>query len=316
MGQKIHPVGLRIGIIRDWESKWFYDKKQYAAIVAEDANIRSTIKRRWASASLSRVEIERAADRVKVTLFSARPGAIIGRGGKGIEEVTALVEKIAFKRATGSKVEVNVNEIRFPDVDAQLVAENIASQLERRISHRRAMRQSIMRAMRNNAMGIRVRCAGRLGGSEMARIENDRQGKIPLQTLRSDIDFGVATAFTIYGSIGVKVWVYRGDILPERARESTLGEMRQREIAQPDRGGRRDRAPRAGDRDRDRGGYGARPSQGGRGGHGGGYGSQRSGGYRGGRLQGGTTPPPSSQDETTTPLPTQPEGGTEGNGNS
>jgi small subunit ribosomal protein S3 len=257
---------MRIGIIRDWESKWFMDKKQYGAIVYEDAMIRLAIKKRWANAGVARIEIERAADRVKVTLYTARPGAIIGRGGKGIEEVSAVVAAIVHKRAADSKVSVNVNEVRQPDLDAQLVAENIASNLERRVSHRRAMRQAMTRALRLQAKGIKIAVAGRLGGSEMARRESDKSGKIPLQTLRADMDYGQATAFTLYGAIGVKVWIFKGEILPERTRAAGgLAEMRPREeapVERPRRGGP------GGGGGRGRGGYGDR--DGGPGGPGGG----------------------------------------------
>ena len=208
MGQKIHPIGFRIGVIRDWESKWYLDKG-YAAALVEDVRLRKYIKKKYYAAAISRIEIERAANRIKVTLHTARPGIIIGRGGKGVDELRAALEHL-----TGKQVHVNVQEIRRPELDAQLVAESIAQSLEKRISFRRAMRQAILRTMRMGAKGIKVTVSGRLGGAEMARTESDKQGKIPLHTLRADIDYGFAEAATTYGHIGVKTWIYRGDILP------------------------------------------------------------------------------------------------------
>ena len=208
MGQKVHPRGFRIGVIRDWDSKWYLDKG-YAAALVEDTRIRKYIKSRLYAAAVSRMEIERAANRIKITVHTARPGIIIGRGGKGVDELRAILERI-----TGKQVHVNVQEVRRPEVDAQLVAESIAAQLEKRVAFRRAMRQAILRTMRMGAKGIKVGVSGRLGGAEMARRESDKQGKIPLHTLRADIDYGFTEAATTYGNIGVKVWIYRGDILP------------------------------------------------------------------------------------------------------
>ena len=201
MGQKIHPIGLRIGIIRDWDSKWYADR-EFPEYLKEDAEIRRFIKRRLGQAGISRVEIERAANRVRVTLHTGKPGIIIGRGGKGIDELQARLQVL-----TKRPVHVSVSEVRVPDLDAQLVAENIAGQIERRVAYKRAMRQAVLRAMRLGAKGIKIRVAGRLGGAEMARVENDKQGKIPLHTLRADIDYGFAEARTTYGHIGVKVWI-------------------------------------------------------------------------------------------------------------
>lgn len=216
MGQKIHPVGLRVGVIRGHDSHWYYNKKGYPAALLQDHQIRELIKGRVGLGNVSRVEIERAANRVKVTIFTARPGAIIGRGGKGIDELTNILNNMVRQIDTTSVVQVNVTEVRQPELDAQLVAENIAAQLERRISHRRAMRQAMTRAMRMNGRGIKVQVSGRLNGAEIARREGDKVGKIPLHTIRADIDYGFATAKTIYGSVGCKVWIYKGEVLPER----------------------------------------------------------------------------------------------------
>jgi small subunit ribosomal protein S3 len=234
MGQKIHPVGFRVGVIRGHDSHWYYNKKGYGPALVLDHDIRNLIKRRTGLGNVSRVEIERAANRVKVTIFTARPGAIIGRGGKGIDELTDILNRMVRRQDPTSVVQVNVSEVRQPELDAQLVAENIAIQLEKRISHRRAMRQAMTRVMRMNGRGIKVQVSGRLGGSEIARREGDKVGKIPLHTLRADIDYGFATAHTVYGSVGIKVWIYKGEVLPERR-------LRQEEAAPAPR---RSRGPR------------------------------------------------------------------------
>ncbi len=208
MGQKIHPHGLRVGIIKDWDSRWF-SGKDYASQLLEDYKIREFIKNKLYTSGISRIEIERAANRVRVTINTAKPGMVIGKGGSGVEETKAELEKM-----TGRQVSVNVIEVKTPDTDAQLVAENIASQLERRISFRRAMKQAISRAMKSGAKGIKTMVSGRLGGAEIARSEMYHEGTIPLQTLRADIDYGFAEAHTTYGRIGVKVWIYKGEVLP------------------------------------------------------------------------------------------------------
>ncbi|MBS1705932.1 MAG: 30S ribosomal protein S3 [Armatimonadetes bacterium] len=235
MGQKIHPIGFRIGVIRGHDSNWFFDKKGYGAAVASDAKIRAFIKKRSGLGNVSRIEIERAANRVKVNIFTSRPGAIIGRGGKGIDDLTDKLNRMVRKEDPTNVVQVNVTEVRQPELDAQLVAENIAAQLEKRVSHRRCMRQAITRSVRMNGRGIKVMVSGRLNGSEIARTEMDKMGKVPLHTLRADIDYGVATAITIYGSIGVKVWIYKGEVLPDKQRlamraaeEEAAEERRQR----------------------------------------------------------------------------------------
>lgn len=216
MGQKIHPVGFRVGVIRGFDSHWYFNKKGYGPALLQDHKIRNYIKGRVGLGNVSRVEIERAANRVKVTIFTARPGAIIGRGGKGIDELTDFLNRMIRRTDPTNVVQVNVTEVRQPELDAQLVAENICQQLEKRISHRRAMRQAMTRCMRMNGRGIKVQVSGRLGGSEIARTEGDKVGKIPLHTIRADIDYGVATAHTVYGSVGCKVWIYKGEVLPER----------------------------------------------------------------------------------------------------
>jgi small subunit ribosomal protein S3 len=216
MGQKIHPVGFRVGVIRGFDSHWYFNKKGYGGALLQDDKIRRIIKGRTGLGNVSRVELERAANRVKVTIFTARPGAIIGRGGKGIDELTEMLNRLVRKEDNTAVVQVNVTEVRQPELDAQLVAGNIAAQLEKRISHRRAMRQAMTRVMRMNGRGIKIQVSGRLGGSEIARREGDKVGKVPLHTIRADIDYGTATAHTVYGSVGCKVWIYKGEVLPER----------------------------------------------------------------------------------------------------
>jgi len=222
VGQKVHPVGLRLGIIRDWESRWFGTKKNFAAQLHEDLRIRKYIKEKMFRAGISRIEIERQGNRVRVTVHAARPGILIGRGGVGID---ALRNELAS--LTGKEVQVNVQEIRRPELEAQLVAESVAQQLERRVAHRRAMKQAVQRALRAGAKGIRIAVSGRIAGAEIARYEWYREGRVPLHTLRADIDFGVAEALTTYGRIGVKVWVYRGDVFPE-SRRMPVGAARAR----------------------------------------------------------------------------------------
>ena len=208
MGQKIHPHGLRVGIIKDWDSKW-YAKKDFADQLLEDFKIRKHIKTKLFTSGISRTVIERAANRVRITINTAKPGMVIGKGGSGVEELKKELEEI-----TGKQIAINVLEIKNPDIESQLVAENIASQLERRISYRRAMKQAMSRALKSGAKGIKTMVSGRLGGAEIALTEMYHEGTIPLQTLRADIDYGFAEAYTTYGRIGVKVWIYKGEILP------------------------------------------------------------------------------------------------------
>lgn len=210
MGQKVNPHGIRVGIIKDWDTKWYANDKKFADYLVEDDKIRKFLKKKLFSAGISKVEIERT-DKIKLNIFTAKPGMVIGKGGAGIEELRKSLEKL-----TNSKnVTINISEIKVPEMNAQLVAENIAAQLEKRISFRRAMKQSMQRTMRVGAKGIKAMCAGRLGGAEIARSEWYREGTIPLQTLRADIDYGFAEAHTTYGRIGVKVWIYKGEVLPE-----------------------------------------------------------------------------------------------------
>ncbi len=218
MGQKIHPKGLRIGIIKDWDSKWYAGKKTYQDLLHEDVKIRKLVRQKLANASISRVEIERAANRIKITIHTGKPGMVIGKGGAGVEALRKSLE-----RMTKKPVAVNIVEIKTPELDAKLVAESVASQLVRRIGFRRAMKQAITRGMRLGAKGMRIRVSGRLGGAEMARTEQAREGTVPLHTLRADIDYGLAEAKTTYGQIGVKVWIYKGEVLPQSGRAATEG---------------------------------------------------------------------------------------------
>ncbi|MBN8689640.1 MAG: 30S ribosomal protein S3 [Armatimonadetes bacterium] len=227
MGQKIHPIGFRIGVIRKADSNWFADKKQYKTYLKSDRDIRKEIQKRFGLGLISRIEIERAANRIKINIFTSRPGAIIGRGGKGIDDLSNELNRRVRSEDPTLVVQVNVTEVRQPELDAQLVAENVAVQLEKRVSHRRAMRQAMTRAVRMNGRGMKIMVSGRLNGAEIARTEMDKVGKVPLHTLRADIDYGTATATTLYGSIGIKVWVYKGEVLPERQRAA---EARRREM--------------------------------------------------------------------------------------
>ncbi|CAH8719099.1 30S ribosomal protein S3 [Paenibacillus thiaminolyticus] len=209
MGQKVNPVGLRVGIIRDWESKW-YAEKDFGTLLIEDVKIREYLKNKLKDAAVSRIEIERAANRVNVTIHTAKPGMVIGKGGSEVEALRREVTTIAG----GKKVHINISEIKTPDLDAILVAESIAQQLERRVSFRRALKQALQRSMRAGAKGIKTAVSGRLGGAEIARSEGYSEGTVPLHTLRADIDYGTAEAHTTYGRLGVKVWIYRGEVLP------------------------------------------------------------------------------------------------------
>ena len=210
MGQKVNPHGLRVGVIKDWDSKWYADA-EFSDYLVEDYNIRKFLKKKLFNAGVSKIEIERASDRVKVIIYTAKPGVIIGKGGAEIE-----VTKKELAKITDKKILVDIKEIERPDKDAQLVAENIAQQLENRVSFRRAMKSCMGRTMKSGALGIKTACSGRLGGADMARTEFYSDGTIPLQTLRADIDYGFAEADTTYGKVGVKVWIYKGEILPTK----------------------------------------------------------------------------------------------------
>ena len=219
MGQKVNPHGLRVGIIKDWDSKWYADTKneEFANNLVEDYNIRKYLKKRLKDANISKIDIERTRDRVKVSVFTAKPGVVIGKGGAEIEKIRAEVQKL-----TAKKLIIDIKEIKRPDLDAQLVAENIAQQLENRIGFRRAMKSCMQRTMKSGALGIKTSVSGRLGGADMARKETYSEGTIPLQTLRADIDYGFAEADTTYGKVGVKTWIYHGEVLPTKttAKES------------------------------------------------------------------------------------------------
>ena len=209
MGQKVNPHGIRVGVIKDWDSRWFANKKDFGDTLVEDYNLRKELKKQLYAAGIAKIEIERDGKKVRIHIHCAKPGMIIGKGGAEIEKLRLQCEKMLG----GKPVAVNIVEVKMPDVNAQLVAESIAQQLERRISYRRAMKQAIGRAMRLGARGIKTQCSGRLGGAEIARSERYHEGTIPLQTLRADIDYGFAEADTTYGKIGVKVWLYKGEVL-------------------------------------------------------------------------------------------------------
>ena len=211
MGQKVNPHGLRVGVIKDWESKWFAEPENFADALVEDYKIREFLKKKLYHAGVSKIQIERTTGRVKVIVYTAKPGAVIGKGGAEIEKL-----KVELAKFSNQKILVDIKEVKKPDSDAQLVAENIAQQLENRISFRRAMKSCMGRAMKAGAKGIKTSCSGRLGGADMARTEFYSEGTIPLQTLRADIDYGFAEANTTYGKVGVKVWIYKGEVLPEK----------------------------------------------------------------------------------------------------
>ncbi|MBE6648451.1 MAG: 30S ribosomal protein S3 [Ruminococcaceae bacterium] len=215
MGQKVNPHGLRVGVIKDWDSHWFVNDKNFGDTLVEDYKLRKFIKEKVKAAGVPKIEIERDNSRIKVTIYCAKPGIVIGPKGSEIEKL-----KVAIQAMTGVPTRVNVAEVKAVDMNSQLVAENIATQLEKRISFRRAMKQSIGRTMKAGAKGIKIKCSGRLGGAEIARSEQYHEGTIPLQTLRADIDYGFAEANTTYGKIGIKVWIYKGEVLPEVKRTS------------------------------------------------------------------------------------------------
>ena len=211
MGQKVNPVGLRLGINRTWDSRWYAGDKEYGTLLHEDLKLRSFLEKRLAQAGVSRIVIERPAKKARVTIHSARPGVVIGKKGADIEKLRAELAKM-----TKGEVHLNIVEIRKPEIDARLVAENIAQQLERRVAFRRAMKRAVQSAMRLGAQGIRINCSGRLGGAEIARVEWYREGRVPLHTLRADIDYATSTAKTTYGTIGIKVWIFKGEVVEDR----------------------------------------------------------------------------------------------------
>ena len=220
MGQKVNPHGLRVGVIKDWNAKWYAGKQDFAENLVEDDKIRKFVKKELFSAGISKIEIERAAKRIKLNIYTAKPGVVIGKGGAGIEALKSKVVKLI----NGKNVLINIVEVKNSEADAQLMAENIAAQLEKRVSFRRAMKQTIQRAMKRGVKGVKTACSGRLGGAEIARTEQYHEGTIPLQTIRADIDYGFAEADTTYGKIGVKVWVYNGEILPTKKVEKEEAE--------------------------------------------------------------------------------------------
>ncbi len=276
MGQKVNPHGLRVGVIKDWDSRWYASEEKVGDLIVEDQKIRKYLKKTLYGAGVPKIEIERSNDIVTIYLHCARPGVVIGKGGEQIEQYRLAVEKMI-----GKKVKLNIVEVRNPDMDAQLVAENIAAQLEKRISHRRAMKNSMARAMRAGAKGIKVCCSGRLGGREIAGVEHYHEGTIPLQTIRADIEYGFAEAATTFGRIGVKVWIYKGEVLSQTLRTTP----RTMDTSRPYQERRERRPRRDGDR---RGGFGGDRRNGG-------FNRDRQGGFnrQGGaerRPQGGFRP--------------------------
>ena len=276
MGQKVNPHGLRVGVIKDWDSRWYASEEKVGDLIVEDQKIRKYLKKTLYGAGVPKIEIERSNDIVTIYLHCARPGVVIGKGGEQIEQYRLAVEKMI-----GKKVKLNIVEVRNPDMNAQLVAENIAQQLEKRISHRRAMKNSMARAMRAGAKGIKVCCSGRLGGREIAGVEHYHEGTIPLQTIRADIEYGFAEAATTFGRIGVKVWVYKGEVLSQTLRTTP----RTMDTSKPYQERRERRPRRDGDR---RGGFGGDRRNGG-------FNRDRQGGFnrQGGaerRPQGGFRP--------------------------
>ena len=240
MGQKVNPHGLRVGVIKDWDSRWFANKSDFGVTLVEDYNVRKFIKKNLYAAGVPKIEIERFADKVRIHIHCAKPGVVIGRGGAEIEKLRAQLEKMLNKQ-----VYVNIVEVKQPDMDAQLVAEKIALDLENRISFRRAMKHAMGRAMRMGARGIKIMCSGRLGGAEIARTECYHEGTIPLQTIRADIDYGFAEADTTYGKIGIKVWIYKGEVLKgDAAKAAAQREKVERKSRDNNRGGRDDRRRR------------------------------------------------------------------------
>lgn len=223
MGQKAHPKALRIGIIKGWDSRW-YARKNFSELLHEDIALRDYIKKRLRDAGISRIEIERAANRLTINIFAAKPGMVIGRGGTGVEQLRKDLEK-----RTGRQVSLNILEVKIPELDSQLVAESVAAQLEKRIAFRRAMKQAVTRTMRSGAKGCRIMISGRLGGAELSRTEWTAEGSVPLHTFRADVDYGFAEAFTTYGQIGVKCWINRGEVLPEAPAQERPAPARQPE---------------------------------------------------------------------------------------
>ena len=223
MGQKVHPIGFRLGIIKGWQGRWYADK-EYCNLLQEDLRLRKTIMKRLADADVSRIEIDRAANQISLTVHTAKPGVVIGRGGQKVDELRGVLEAL-----TGKRVRLTIQEIRQPELDAALVARSVARSLERRVSYRRAMKQAVTRSLQRGAKGVKIISSGRLGGAEMSRTETEKSGRVPLHTLRADIDFSIAEAHTTFGTVGVKVWIYKGDVLPE-VRKPAVEEREAQEV--------------------------------------------------------------------------------------
>ncbi len=296
MGHKVHPVGFRLGVIKGWQSRWYADNKNYREVLAEDIAIRKLINRDLANASVARIEIERVAGtQITVSIFTAKPGIVIGKSGEKVERL-----RVELERLTKKKVHPKILEIRNPEIEAVLIGRSIAEQLEKRISFRRAMKQAVQKAMKSGAKGIKIICAGRLGGAEIARSEREVEGSVPLHTLRADIDFAVSEAHTTFGTIGIKVWVYKGLVLPGRQRQATTFPQVETDRPPRDRGDRGDRrggrGDRGGDRRGDRGG--ARPM--------GDRGGARPMGDRGGARPMGDRPPRPMGDRPPRPMGDRP----------
>jgi small subunit ribosomal protein S3 len=307
LGQKVHPLGFRLGVIKGWSSRWYASEKNYKDLLAEDIAIRKLINKKLINAGLARIEIERVAGtQISVTIYTAKPGVVIGKNGEKVEDLRVSLEKLTKK-----KVHPKIMEIRQPELEAELVAQSIAEQLEKRISFRRAMKQAVQKSMKAGAKGIKIMCAGRLGGAEIARTEREVDGSVPLQTLRADIDFAIGVAHTTYGTIGIKVWIYRGDILPGTRRQvaaTPAGEggerAPRREGRRDDRGPRRDGGRRDDRGPRRDGGGGYRGGSGG----GGGFRQAGEGGPRPPRPQGEGGPRPPRPQGEGGPRPPRPQG--------
>ncbi|NJM05146.1 30S ribosomal protein S3 [Candidatus Gracilibacteria bacterium] len=240
MGRKVHPIGFRLGYIKDWQSKW-YAERNYTEQLHEDLALRKLIAKELANAGVSRIEIERSANKVEVTVYTAKPGIVIGKRGQNVDLL-----KNALEKKTGKKIKLNIQEIHQPELDAQLVAESIGEQITKRVSYKRAMKQAVQRAMRLGAQGVKIRCAGRLGGAEMARIADEAEGRVPRHTLRADIDYAQVHAHTTYGRIGVKVWIYKGEVFPDQLAKAQVEQQTSVTPApeRSERGERSERRPR------------------------------------------------------------------------
>jgi small subunit ribosomal protein S3 len=238
LGRKVHPIGFRLGYIKDWQSKWFAERGNYTTQLHEDLALRKLIAKELANAGVSRIDIERSANKIEITVFTAKPGIVIGKRGANVDLL-----KNNLERQTGKKIKLNIQEIHQPELDAQLVAESIGEQINKRVSYKRAMKQAVQRAMRLGAQGVRVKCSGRLGGAEMSRVQSESDGRVPRHTLRADIDFAQVHAHTTYGRIGVKVWIYKGEVFPDQLGKA---QVEQQVSAPPERSERGERRPRRG----------------------------------------------------------------------